>query len=242
VPGHRNLAAAGRWRLVLVRGERARRRTQQIPHCVRSGSSHCILPDRATAPEHPSPAAAAAAGDGDTDAAGTDTAAAMAASDKRLRAVLLAHPSPHVQSWADAVGRYNAAVLPDTAPCLRTPDPGLGDGRLRMRPLSARYKPAVTGPYIYPKIKGPFSIFILVVWVDQGPFSIFFLVVAKGCKPAVSPPFQKKTANLDHCARFVSRCRLNRLLFVCSESGAASSAAPAAILAPAPAFFVVGIQ
>jgi len=36
-----------------------------------------------------------------------------------------------------------------------------------------------------------------------GRFSIFVLVVSKGCKPAVSPPFQRNAVNLNHCARFV---------------------------------------
>jgi len=53
-----------------------------------------------------------------TDPAGTDTATAMDASDDRL--------------WA----AFNVAVLANTAPCLRAPDPGLRDERLRMLPLS----------------------------------------------------------------------------------------------------------
>jgi len=31
----------------------------------------------------------------------------------------------------------------------------------------------------------------------------FVLVVSKGCKPGVSPPFQRNTVNFNHCARFV---------------------------------------
>ena len=83
VPRYTNLAVAGRWRLALARGERARWRPGEffIACALAAGSSRCILPSRATAPGAPSAAAAAAVADvDDTDAAGTDTAAAMAAS------------------------------------------------------------------------------------------------------------------------------------------------------------------
>ena len=35
-------------------------------------------------------------------------------------------------------------------------------------------------------------------------FSIFVLVVSKGWKPGVAPPLQRRTVDLNHCARFVS--------------------------------------
>ena len=84
-----------------------------------------------------------------------DPAVGMVAAAQRPETTLAASPSSYVRSWADSVGRLDVQVLAATPPGLRYVDPALADTRWRLRPLTARYVPPVTKPYVYPSNRAP---------------------------------------------------------------------------------------
>ena len=84
-----------------------------------------------------------------------DPSAGMAAVSARLQAALAASDSPFARSWADSVGRRDNEVLLATPPALRALDAAAADPCWRLQPLSARYEPPPTAPYVYPTNPAP---------------------------------------------------------------------------------------